>query len=74
MVGICAVMAASSLAAVALDAWWDDVNNSPLWQDRTFHALAALYGVVAAVALVSPNPPRSILPSCLACSSNWGRI
>ncbi|RCV46832.1 hypothetical protein SETIT_9G563000v2 [Setaria italica] len=47
-------MAASSsaAAAAALDAWWDDVNNSPLWQDRTFHALAALYGVVALVALV----------------------
>ncbi|CAL4912260.1 unnamed protein product [Urochloa decumbens] len=48
-------MAASSseaAAAAALDAWWDDVNSSPLWQDRTFHALAALYGVVALVALV----------------------
>ncbi|RLN17330.1 tobamovirus multiplication protein 3-like [Panicum miliaceum] len=42
----------SSAAAAALDAWWDDVNNSPLWQDRTFHALAVLYGVVAVVALV----------------------
>ncbi|XP_039830538.1 tobamovirus multiplication protein 3-like isoform X1 [Panicum virgatum] len=45
-------MSASSSAAAALDAWWDDVNNSPVWQDRTFHALAALYGVVAVVALV----------------------
>ncbi|CAD6201674.1 unnamed protein product [Miscanthus lutarioriparius] len=36
----------------AMDAWWDDVNNSTLWQDRTFHALAALYGVIAVVALV----------------------
>ncbi|PUZ43137.1 hypothetical protein GQ55_9G638200 [Panicum hallii var. hallii] len=44
--------ASSSAAAVSLDAWWDDVNNSPLWQDRTFHALAVLYGVVAVVALV----------------------
>jgi hypothetical protein len=42
-------MAASSSAATAaaLDTWWDDVNNSPLWWDRTFHALAALYGVIA---------------------------
>ncbi|PAN51898.1 hypothetical protein PAHAL_9G628200 [Panicum hallii] len=44
--------ASSSAAAASLDAWWDDVNNSPLWQDRTFHALALLYGVVAVVALV----------------------
>ncbi|XP_062209661.1 tobamovirus multiplication protein 3-like [Phragmites australis] len=49
-------MAASSPAAApSLDGvpdWWHDVNDSPLWQDRTFHALAALYGVVALVALV----------------------
>ncbi|KAK6252078.1 hypothetical protein QUC31_013798 [Theobroma cacao] len=32
--------------------WWRDVNDSPLWQDRIFHILAALYGLVAAVALV----------------------
>lgn len=46
----------------AMDAWWDDVNNSTLWQDRTFHALAALYGVVAVVALVSPYPPARFCP------------
>lgn len=46
-------MAGSSTAAMdAAAAWWDDVNNSTLWQDRTFHALAALYGIVAVVALV----------------------
>lgn len=33
--------------------WWEDVNESPLWQDRIFHALAILYGLVAAVALVN---------------------
>ncbi|XP_022725476.1 tobamovirus multiplication protein 3-like [Durio zibethinus] len=32
--------------------WWRNINNSPLWQDRIFHILAALYGLVAAVALV----------------------
>ncbi|XP_038997158.1 tobamovirus multiplication protein 3 isoform X2 [Hibiscus syriacus] len=32
--------------------WWHEVNESPLWQDRIFHILAALYGLVAAVALV----------------------
>ncbi|XP_076893706.1 tobamovirus multiplication protein 3-like [Bidens hawaiensis] len=31
---------------------WDYLNHSPLWQDRIFHALAALYGAVAVVALV----------------------
>jgi hypothetical protein len=40
--------------------WWRDVNESPLWQDRIFHALAVLYGIVSAVALVStiPRPLR----------------
>ncbi|RZS08170.1 hypothetical protein BHM03_00039106 [Ensete ventricosum] len=32
--------------------WWEEVNNSTLWQDRIFHALAALFGLVSAVALV----------------------
>lgn len=50
-------MALSPSAVVALDlkdarSWWDHVNESPLWQDRIFHALAILYGFVAAVALV----------------------
>ncbi|KAG6764385.1 hypothetical protein POTOM_031853 [Populus tomentosa] len=34
--------------------WWQDINESPVWQDRIFHVLAALYGLVAAVALVRP--------------------
>ncbi|KAI8538301.1 hypothetical protein RHMOL_Rhmol09G0091700 [Rhododendron molle] len=32
--------------------WWDQINESPAWQDRIFHVLAALYGVVAVVALI----------------------
>ncbi|XP_021909999.1 tobamovirus multiplication protein 3 [Carica papaya] len=32
--------------------WWEDINKSPVWQDRTFNVLAGLYGLVAAVALV----------------------
>ncbi|KAB2624074.1 TOM THREE-like protein 1 [Pyrus ussuriensis x Pyrus communis] len=32
--------------------WWHDINASPIWQDRIFHALAILYGLVAIVALV----------------------
>ncbi|XP_038719744.1 tobamovirus multiplication protein 3 isoform X2 [Tripterygium wilfordii] len=32
--------------------WWEDINKSSLWQDRIFHVLAALYGLVAIVALV----------------------
>ena len=25
--------------------WWRDINESPLWQDRIFHALAVLYRI-----------------------------
>lgn len=32
--------------------WWDLVNESQEWQNRIFHVLAALYGIVAGVALV----------------------
>ncbi|WCJ17617.1 tobamovirus multiplication protein 3 [Euphorbia peplus] len=32
--------------------WWEQINHSLLWQDRIFHGLAALYGLVAVVALV----------------------
>ncbi|KAL3731753.1 hypothetical protein ACJRO7_028604 [Eucalyptus globulus] len=48
-------MGSSAVAAIEMTAassWWDDVNASAVWQDRIFHALAALYGVVAAVAVV----------------------
>ncbi|KAF8398779.1 hypothetical protein HHK36_014637 [Tetracentron sinense] len=32
--------------------WWEEVNNSPVWQNRIFHILAGLYGLVAVVALI----------------------
>jgi hypothetical protein len=44
--------------------WWQDINESPVWQDRIFHVLAALYGLVAVVALVRP-PPLPYLFLCL---------
>ncbi|KAK8547122.1 hypothetical protein V6N13_099864 [Hibiscus sabdariffa] len=44
-------------AAIAIElknasSWWRGINDSPIWQDRIFHILAALYGLVSAVALV----------------------
>ncbi|KAF3677049.1 Tobamovirus multiplication protein 3 [Capsicum annuum] len=44
--------------------WWEKVNESSVWQDRIFHVLAVLYGVVSAVALVLfayAIPPRTSL-------------
>ncbi|XP_039146228.1 tobamovirus multiplication protein 3-like [Dioscorea cayenensis subsp. rotundata] len=47
------VVAAVAVAAFrSASNWWDDVNHSLLWQDRIFHALAALYGLVSVVALI----------------------
>lgn len=57
--------AASTTAAAALNGavdWWRDVNESPLWQDRTFHTLAVLYGIVSVIALVSPARLTSATP------------
>lgn len=51
-------MAAVAVAAfLSASNWWDDVNHSLLWQDRIFHALAALYGLVSVVALVILSDP-----------------
>ncbi|KAL8254333.1 hypothetical protein R6Q59_032554 [Mikania micrantha] len=32
--------------------WWHVLNDTPLWQDRIFHGLAVLYGLVAIVAMM----------------------
>ncbi|KAE8769621.1 tobamovirus multiplication protein 3-like [Hordeum vulgare] len=43
---------ASAPAPVPLPAafagWWEHMNGSPAWQDGTFRALAALYGLIVA--------------------------
>jgi len=36
----------------ALRGWWEDVNESPAWQDGAFFALTAAYALVSAVALI----------------------
>ncbi|KAJ0974313.1 hypothetical protein J5N97_016278 [Dioscorea zingiberensis] len=50
LMGPAAVVASEALRTAFN--WWDDVNHSSLWQDRIFHALAALYGLVSIVALI----------------------
>ncbi|XAR53189.1 hypothetical protein NMG60_11021638 [Bertholletia excelsa] len=47
-----APMAVAAYALKDASSWWDQINESRLWQDRIFHVLASLYGIVAAVALV----------------------
>ncbi|KAL6187191.1 hypothetical protein ACLB2K_043306 [Fragaria x ananassa] len=47
----------SSAAVIAYNlkdssSWWHDINASMLWQDRIFHGLAVLYGLVAVIAVV----------------------
>jgi len=52
------MMSSSSSSAVEMlnlkeaSNWWSDVNESPIWQDRIFHVLAVLYGIVSLVAVV----------------------
>jgi predicted heme/steroid binding protein len=45
---------ASAAAALALRGWWEEVNDSPAWQDGAFFSLSAAYALVSAVALVRP--------------------
>jgi len=52
----------NAVAAIELtdsSTWWNDIDDSPLWQDRIFYTLAALYGVVSAIALVPSHPIQS---------------
>lgn len=39
--------------AQQLGSWWDDVDDSPVWQARIFYALAGAYLLIGLVALVS---------------------
>mmetsp|Transcript_22888 Transcript_22888/g.71320 ORF Transcript_22888/g.71320 Transcript_22888/m.71320 type:complete len:297 (+) Transcript_22888:175-1065(+) len=32
--------------------WWDDINNSKEWQERTFLTLSSLYGIIALVTMI----------------------
>lgn len=50
--GLSAEEAVAALRLKAATSWWDVVNHSSAWQDRIFHVLAVLYGIVAVVALV----------------------
>ncbi|KAK3126163.1 hypothetical protein QOZ80_7AG0552500 [Eleusine coracana subsp. coracana] len=44
--------ASSSASAVGLRGWWNDVNESPEWQDAAFFSLTAAYALVSAIALI----------------------
>ncbi|KAL6658047.1 hypothetical protein ACP70R_004294 [Stipagrostis hirtigluma subsp. patula] len=44
--------AAAGGVALALRGWWEEVNESPAWQDGVFFSLSAAYALVSAVALI----------------------
>ncbi|XP_021887385.1 tobamovirus multiplication protein 1 isoform X2 [Carica papaya] len=39
-------------AGALVSNWWDEINESPRWQDGIFYALCAAYALVSSVALV----------------------
>ena len=47
-----AVTAGVAASLNALPDWWEKIDNDPKWQQYSFVALAAAYGVVGLVALV----------------------
>ncbi|KAJ7942716.1 Tobamovirus multiplication protein like [Quillaja saponaria] len=52
VVPLSSAVTVKALELTAASSWWNDINDSRLWQDRIFHVLAALYCIVAVVALV----------------------
>ncbi|TVT96941.1 hypothetical protein EJB05_05912 [Eragrostis curvula] len=46
------VATAAGSLALALRGWWEEVNESPAWQDGAFFSLSAAYALVSAVALI----------------------
>ncbi|XP_068667924.1 tobamovirus multiplication protein 1-like [Aristolochia californica] len=42
----------STMDILALANWWDDINESPQWQDGIFFFLCAAYALVSSVALI----------------------
>ncbi|VVA99625.1 unnamed protein product [Arabis nemorensis] len=46
------LLSSSSLNLKEATNWWSDVNESPVWQDRIFHILAVLYGIVSVIAVI----------------------
>ncbi|KAG0548796.1 hypothetical protein BDA96_01G198200 [Sorghum bicolor] len=49
---VASAAAAAGGAALALRGWWEEVNDSPAWQDGAFFSLSAAYALVSAVALI----------------------
>lgn len=83
-VGVATSMMASSVpkvVAISLNrasSWWEGAENSVMLQDWIFHTLAALYGIVAAVALVIFRPSSFFALSCVflneAVVDIWSRV
>ncbi|RDY08284.1 Tobamovirus multiplication protein 3, partial [Mucuna pruriens] len=46
------VVAVAAVELTDASSWWQDIDDSPVWQDRIFYTLAVLYGIVATIALV----------------------
>uniref|UniRef100_A0A0D9VVQ8 THH1/TOM1/TOM3 domain-containing protein n=1 Tax=Leersia perrieri TaxID=77586 RepID=A0A0D9VVQ8_9ORYZ len=47
--------------ALAMRGWWEEVNESPAWQDAAFFSLSAAYALVSAVALVYKAGPDEMV-------------
>ncbi|XP_068638847.1 tobamovirus multiplication protein 1-like [Aristolochia californica] len=43
---------ASTTHLLALSNWWDEINDSPQWQDGIFFFLCAAYAIVSSVAMI----------------------
>ncbi|XP_028794370.1 tobamovirus multiplication protein 3-like [Neltuma alba] len=64
-------LAVAAIELTESSSWWHDVNDSPVWQDRIFHVLAALYGIVAVVAVVISIPSQRFHVCNVIAESFW---
>jgi hypothetical protein len=57
--------AAAGGLALSLRGWWEDINESPAWQDGAFFSLSAAYAFVSAADLVRRRTSsRPLLTPC----------
>lgn len=57
--------------ALSLRGWWEDLNESPAWQDGAFFSLSAAYAFVSAIALVCR---WTLFRPMLTPSPKWSRL
>jgi Protein of unknown function (DUF1084) len=57
--------------SAAVSDWWNEINESPHWQDGVFYFLSASYALVSAIALVCQIEPSIFFLSLILVPGIW---